>query len=446
MLQRGLEETAGAAGGVEHGLILLRIEHLDHQVDRAARGEVLASITAQVGADEFLIGDALSVDIRADQVVRGELTDDEGKSPIGEGDFVGGLEDVLVLTLDVLEELLDALADGRATVRVEHLLQTGAEPAVHGAVTDPLVVHLGKEQVEELPEGGVLRHALVAVDVVVAAPEGDLEHLRVGLAQPLVRGDGAAAEGAVGDLPVATVLEVSAEVADHLLEEEEVDTVGPHAVRALRAVLVAHQLLELLQVLPSLVGLAELDDVPPALGLLLADHHPPEVRRGVRGAGLEDRDVGLLAPLPLATLLTDRDGEVALHVAGVDTVLVYQGAGNPLPDLLLLRLLDRIAGDVIDDLALLEGRDLGRGALRGRPHAVLGLLLDVQVQGQFLHRRATTFLCSVVRVGACAPGQSVRALTQSPPVILRPKGRLRRRVPPGRRVRGPVFPDPTGER
>ena len=133
--------------------------------------------------------------------------------------------------------------------------------------------------------------------------------------------------------------QVGAEVADHLLEEEEVDTVGPHAVRALRAVLVAHQLLELLQVLPGLVGLAELDDVLSLeLGLLLADHDPPQVRRGVRGAGLEDRDVGLLAPLPLGALVTDRDGEVALHVARVDAVLVHQGSGDPLPDLLLRRL------------------------------------------------------------------------------------------------------------
>ena len=43
-----------------------------------------------------------------------------------------------------------------------------------------LIVHLAKDQIEELPEGGILGHALVAMDVVVAATEGDLEHLVVG--------------------------------------------------------------------------------------------------------------------------------------------------------------------------------------------------------------------------------------------------------------------------
>ena len=42
VLEGGLEEAAGAAGRVQHALVRLRVEHRDHQVDRAARGEVLA--------------------------------------------------------------------------------------------------------------------------------------------------------------------------------------------------------------------------------------------------------------------------------------------------------------------------------------------------------------------------------------------------------------------
>ena len=116
VLERRLEEAAGAAGRVEDGLVLLWVEDLDHQVDRAARGEVLAAVTAQVRADELLVGDALGVDVRAAQVVGRELADDEGERPVGESDLVGGLEDVFVLALDVLEQLLDPGADGRPAV------------------------------------------------------------------------------------------------------------------------------------------------------------------------------------------------------------------------------------------------------------------------------------------------------------------------------------------
>ena len=55
-----------------------------------------------------------------------------------------------------------------------------ASPEATLFVRLPLVVHLSEDEIEELPEGGVLRHALVAVDEVVAAPEGRAQHLRVG--------------------------------------------------------------------------------------------------------------------------------------------------------------------------------------------------------------------------------------------------------------------------
>ena len=42
------EEAAGAAGGVEDGLVLLRVEDVHHEPDGGRRREVLASVSAQV--------------------------------------------------------------------------------------------------------------------------------------------------------------------------------------------------------------------------------------------------------------------------------------------------------------------------------------------------------------------------------------------------------------
>ncbi len=408
-----LKEPAGAAGGVEYGLVLLRVEDLHHQVHRAARREVLAPVAPQVGADQLLVGDALGVDVGATEVVRGEFADDEGERPVGEGDLVRGLEDTIVFALDVFEEFLDTRADGGPPALLEHLLQARAKAAASGTAANPLVVRLGEKEVEELPEGGILRHALVAMDVVVATTERGLEHLRLGPAQPLVRCDGPTADGAVGNLPVAAVLEGSAEASDHLLEEEEVDAVRPHAIRARGAVLVAQQLLELVEVLLCVLGFTELDNVLAALGLGLADHHAPKVRRGVRGAGLEDRDVRLLRPLARSILGTDGDREITRHVMRVDPVLVDEGPRDALADLLLRGLLDRLTSDVVDDLAFFEGGDLGLGVLRRRVGLAPGLLRDVQVQGQFLHQRATSSLCSVVRGGTHRPVRDVPTPSRS---------------------------------
>ena len=47
-----------------------------------------------------------------------------------------------------------------------------------------LVVHLAEDEVEELPERCILRHAFVAMDVVVAATERGAEHDGVGPTHP----------------------------------------------------------------------------------------------------------------------------------------------------------------------------------------------------------------------------------------------------------------------
>jgi hypothetical protein len=70
-------------------------------------------------------------------------------------------------------------------------------------------------------------------------------------------------------------------------------------------------------------------------------------------AGLEDGDV------ELAVLAQHLDLEVGLHVFSSNPVLMDDGAGDALADLLFAAVLHRLAGDVVKDLALFE-RALGR--------------------------------------------------------------------------------------
>jgi hypothetical protein len=72
-------------------------------------------------------------------------------------------------------------------------------------------------------------------------------------------------------------------------------------------------------------------------------------------ARLEDGDV------ELAVLAQHLDLEVRLHVFGSNAVLMDDGAGDALADLLFVAVLHRVAGDVVKDLALFE-RALGAWA------------------------------------------------------------------------------------
>ena len=67
------QEAARTAGRIEHALMFLGCQHLDHKTDGATWGEVLAAISTQVGADDFLIGRALGVHIGATKVVACQL-------------------------------------------------------------------------------------------------------------------------------------------------------------------------------------------------------------------------------------------------------------------------------------------------------------------------------------------------------------------------------------
>ena len=64
-----------------------------------------------------------------------------------------------------------------------------------------------ENEIEELPEGSVFRHAFISVDEIVAPAEGGLQHLRVGPARPGVGNNVFCAEGILSRRPVTDGLE-----------------------------------------------------------------------------------------------------------------------------------------------------------------------------------------------------------------------------------------------
>src|SRR5208337_3704633 len=145
-------------------------------------------------------------------------------------------EDRRVLLLHLGEKRLDPLADRLLPRRVELLvdklavLLEAACPEAASVVRLPLVMHLGEDEVEELPEGRVLRHSLVPVDEVVAPPEGRAQHLWIGATQPGVRRDVSRADGLIGERPIAYRVKLHVEARALDTEEEELEAVGPKAV------------------------------------------------------------------------------------------------------------------------------------------------------------------------------------------------------------------------
>ena len=63
MGERGHQETARAASGIEHLFRLLGVQDADDEVHGATRREVLAAVAAKVGTDDLLVGGALGIDI-----------------------------------------------------------------------------------------------------------------------------------------------------------------------------------------------------------------------------------------------------------------------------------------------------------------------------------------------------------------------------------------------
>ena len=224
------QEAAGAARRVEQTLVFPWAEDLDDESDGAARCEVLAAVAAQVGADDLLVGGALGVDVDAGELVLRQLRDHECKGAVRKADLFVAAEDGLEFPLHFAEERLDAFPDRPAAVIRELFLRAGPEaPAVPAR---PLVVHLAEDEVEELPERRVLRHAFVAVNEVVAAAERRAQHLRVGPSRPRPRQHVAVIDGLVDRRPVADRFGVHLELGRLPVEKKELQAVGPQGVSA----------------------------------------------------------------------------------------------------------------------------------------------------------------------------------------------------------------------
>ena len=354
--ERRHQEAAGSTRRIEQPFIFLRVENLNDEPNGAARREVLAPVAAKVRADDLLIGGALRVYVDAGELVLRELRDHEREGAVGQTDLFAAAEDGLVLVLHLAEERLDALSHRLAAVGRELLLRAGPEAAAVAA--RPLVVHLAEDEVEELPERRVLRHALVAVDEVVAAAKRSAQHLRVGASSARPRQHVAVADGLVSGRPVADRLGIHLELGSLLSQEEELQPVGPQGVPT--GVDLLEERLDLGDVLRGLFVVAHLHG--PALVLLrlgAAHYHSVDIVELVRLARAEDCDVD---PAPPAA---DRDGEVRPHVVDRDRVLVEQRPGDPLPDQLLRRLLDLLVpGNEVEDEPVADDIDRSLGVRR----------------------------------------------------------------------------------
>ena len=93
VLVRGDQKARGAAGGVEHRFVLLRVDNRDHEVDDVARRAELPGVALRAEhGEQVLEGVAQAL-----AVVVGELVDDLEEHPEGLGVAVGQvgvLEDV----------------------------------------------------------------------------------------------------------------------------------------------------------------------------------------------------------------------------------------------------------------------------------------------------------------------------------------------------------------
>ena len=354
VVQRCDKESAGAAGRVHDALVRLGVEHVDHQLDGTARGEILAFVAPKVGAHDLLVGRPFGVYIGAAKIVLGELGDHEGQGPVIELDLVARLEDPGEDLLHLNEEGLDSSTNGLSTRVIEGLGRPCPETALFYALF--LIMHLGKDKVEELPECLVLGHPLVRVNVVVAAAERDPKHRRVGAAHASGRDHLVAPHGFVAHGPVTDRLEFHVKAGDLLVEEEELEPVGPQAIAA--AFGLGHRGLKQTELFLGLVVVAHLHGALLALlGLLVTDDDAAQVLDGLLAAGLEDRDVHLL----LATVHLHL--EAGHHVVHRDGVLVKERPGDALTHLLFGRVLHRLVGDVVEDLALFERGDLALGVV-----------------------------------------------------------------------------------
>jgi hypothetical protein len=112
-------------------------------------------------------------------------------------------------------------------------------------------MHLGKDEIEELPEGRIFWHAFVPMDEVMAATECRKQHLSISTPQAGVGHDRAATLRFFSQWPIGIRLENRTETEFSLTEEEEIKAIGPEAVLTGRNC--NHELLQLFEILRRLL-------------------------------------------------------------------------------------------------------------------------------------------------------------------------------------------------
>lgn len=401
------------------------------------------------------------------QAVGGEFTGDEGERGVVEGEPVvlGELVLVRVGLLDLLEEVPYPVGDGLTALITlgegGEFRVVDVEPGVTALLPDQfLVVQLGEQDVEELPERGVLGQALVAVDEVVAAAEGELEHRLVGAFHDAERGDVALGieEAGVAARPVGKRQVLVLEAVPFAVDEVEVLVIRPHAVLALRPGRV-HQVGDLVDLLLGPRERTDLGDGTAVVAGRLDDDDPADVLRpglrvGLDRAVLEDHNARPLARLAAGLAVLHLEREVGPHVARIDAVLMDQRAGDALPHLLHRGVLDDlVSGDVVEDLVVLElARPRGlllrllRAPPAGRLRPRLGRLrrppsvLPGNVEAQlFLTHRACAHLVPYYRnsPACCHPAAPPKTRPARNRFLTAPRHAFRLRRPCPRRALPP---------
>jgi hypothetical protein len=122
------------------------------------------------------------------------------------------------------------------------------------------------------PQGGVLGHAFIAVDEIVAASERRTQHLWISAAPAGIGCDRATTLRFFSQWPIRTWLTASVETGDFLTKEEKVKAIGPESILA--GSQRHHELLQLFEIFCLLLMVAQLGHTLPAvLGLRTTHDH-----------------------------------------------------------------------------------------------------------------------------------------------------------------------------
>ena len=120
-------KSARTAAAVQHFLVVFRVDHIDRHFHHVARGEELASVTAQVGPYNLLVCFAFDVNICVEQRIFLEFSHKERQRSWSQLDGVVFVKDLWVLFLDFLKNLGNPFIDRCLPVFVVPFLGGGVK-------------------------------------------------------------------------------------------------------------------------------------------------------------------------------------------------------------------------------------------------------------------------------------------------------------------------------